>query len=90
VHAKAFTNIFGRYISNLDPYYILALAETASFHQVSVLRDAIWKYLALQTSIRVKIPVSTVHTIATCPRHSINRLDLITKATGCGLTFVVA
>ncbi|PSS22711.1 hypothetical protein M430DRAFT_16661 [Amorphotheca resinae ATCC 22711] len=44
------------YIADLDPYYILALTETASFHQVSVLRDAIWKYLACQTSIRVKIP----------------------------------
>ncbi|KAH8588290.1 hypothetical protein B0O99DRAFT_693577 [Bisporella sp. PMI_857] len=44
------------YIQNLDPYYILALAQTSSFHQVTVLRDAIWKHLALQTSIRVKIP----------------------------------
>ena len=51
-------NIFGRYIANLDPAYILALAETASFHQLSVLRDAIWKHLALQTSIMVKIPVT--------------------------------
>ncbi|OCK76085.1 hypothetical protein K432DRAFT_307150 [Lepidopterella palustris CBS 459.81] len=44
------------YIPNLDPNFILALAETASFHQVSALRDAIWKHLAFQTSIRVKIP----------------------------------
>jgi len=51
--------IFHSYIADLDPYYILALTETATFHQASVLRDAIWKYLALQTSIRVKIPVST-------------------------------
>ncbi|KAF2181077.1 hypothetical protein K469DRAFT_590492 [Zopfia rhizophila CBS 207.26] len=44
------------YIANLNPHYIFALTETASFHQVSVLRDAIWKHLALQTSIRVKVP----------------------------------
>jgi hypothetical protein len=52
-------SIFRSYITNLDPYYILALTETASFRQVSVLRDAFWKHVALQTSIRVKIPVST-------------------------------
>ncbi|KAF2193385.1 hypothetical protein K469DRAFT_734797, partial [Zopfia rhizophila CBS 207.26] len=44
------------YISNLDPYYILALINTASSHQVSALRDAIWKHLAWQMSIKVKIP----------------------------------
>ncbi|OCK76055.1 hypothetical protein K432DRAFT_307225 [Lepidopterella palustris CBS 459.81] len=44
------------YIADLDPYYVLALTETAAFHQVSVLKDAIWQHIALQTSIRVKIP----------------------------------
>ena len=47
------------YIANLDPAYIYALFERASFLQVSVLRYAIWKHIAFQTSIRVKIPVST-------------------------------
>lgn len=46
------------YITNLNPSYILALAETAPFHQVSALRDALWKHIALQTSLRVKLPVS--------------------------------
>ncbi|KAF2176999.1 hypothetical protein K469DRAFT_382413 [Zopfia rhizophila CBS 207.26] len=44
------------YISNLDPYYILALAETASFHQRPALKDAIWKHIAHQLSIWVDIP----------------------------------
>jgi hypothetical protein len=52
-------SLFRRYIANLDPYYILALAETASDHQVEALRDAIFKHIALQTSIRVRIPVSS-------------------------------
>jgi len=47
------------YIANLDPAYIYALFQRASFLQVSVLRYAIWKHIAFQTSIRVKIPVST-------------------------------
>lgn len=46
------------HIVNPNPYDFLALSETASFHQVSVLRDAIWRYFALQTSIRVTMPVS--------------------------------
>jgi hypothetical protein len=49
---------FHSYIANLDPHYIFALTETASFHQVSVLRDAIFRHLAMNTSIRVKVPVS--------------------------------
>ncbi|KAF2189216.1 hypothetical protein K469DRAFT_563071 [Zopfia rhizophila CBS 207.26] len=44
------------YISNLNPYYILALAKTASEYQVSVLKDTIWKHLTLQASVRVEIP----------------------------------
>jgi len=47
------------YIANLDPAYIYALFQRASFRQVAVLRYAIWKHIAFQTSIRVKIPVST-------------------------------
>jgi hypothetical protein len=57
-HATTYTLfLYGSYIQNLDPSYILALAETASFHQVSALRSGVWKHLALQTSIGVKIRV---------------------------------
>jgi hypothetical protein len=37
---------------------MLALAETAASHEVPLLRDAIWKYYARQTSLKVSIPVS--------------------------------
>jgi hypothetical protein len=47
------------YIANLDPHYIRALGETASDHQVGPLRDAIWSHLFLETSIRIKVSVST-------------------------------
>ena len=51
-------NCSNRYIENLSPSYIFALSETATDHQVPALRDAIWKHVALQPSIGVKIPVS--------------------------------
>jgi hypothetical protein len=44
------------YITDLDPACIHALAATASCHQTTVLRNAIYKHLAFQTSIAVKIP----------------------------------
>jgi hypothetical protein len=44
------------YITDLDPTCIRALAVTASCHQTTVLRNAIYKHLAFQTSIAVKIP----------------------------------
>ena len=44
------------YITNLDPACIHALAATASCHQTPVLRNAIYKHLAFQSSIAVKIP----------------------------------
>jgi hypothetical protein len=44
------------YVKDLDPSYILALGATVSHHQVEFLRDAIWKHLAFQTSIRVTVP----------------------------------
>jgi hypothetical protein len=37
---------------------MLALAETARFHEVALLRDALWNHIAGRTSLRVKIPVS--------------------------------
>src|SRR5205823_2687952 len=43
------------YVEDLDPNYILAIARTAPRHQVEMLRDAIWKHIALQTAIRIKI-----------------------------------
>lgn len=45
------------HINNLDAQYIRTLVETASFHQMEALQDAIWKHLALKTSLRVKLPV---------------------------------
>ena len=50
--------MYHSYIANLDPHYIFALAETASYHQVSVLRDAIFNHLEMNTSIKAKVPVS--------------------------------
>jgi hypothetical protein len=44
------------YITDLDPACIHALAATASCHQTPVLRNAIYKYLAFQTAIAVKVP----------------------------------
>ncbi|KAF3397013.1 hypothetical protein DPV78_008323 [Talaromyces pinophilus] len=41
------------YITNISPQYILAITETAPWHQVESLRDALWKHLASQTSIKV-------------------------------------
>jgi len=46
------------HIPDLKPHDIRVLVETVSFHQVKVLRDAIWKHIALRTSIRVKVQVS--------------------------------
>ncbi|KAH8797591.1 hypothetical protein F5882DRAFT_287248 [Hyaloscypha sp. PMI_1271] len=47
------------YISNMNPYHVLALAETASSgHHVDVLRNAIWQHLTHRSSLKVTIPVS--------------------------------
>jgi hypothetical protein len=45
---------------DLEPDHILVLAETASERQVPVLRDAIQKHLALETSLRVHIPLKGI------------------------------
>jgi hypothetical protein len=47
------------YIRNLDPSFILALAETAPVDQVSSLRDAISCHLARQVLLRVRLLVGT-------------------------------
>ncbi|KAF2280931.1 uncharacterized protein EI97DRAFT_14260 [Westerdykella ornata] len=39
-------------IADLNPLYMLVLAETAPGHQVDALADALWKHFALQTSLR--------------------------------------
>ncbi|EUC40142.1 hypothetical protein COCMIDRAFT_41480 [Bipolaris oryzae ATCC 44560] len=44
------------YISKLTPSFVCALAKTGWHHQMKALRDAIWKHIALETSIRVHIP----------------------------------
>jgi hypothetical protein len=45
------------YVENLDASYVRALLETASNFQEEALRDAIWKHLALEASLRVSIRV---------------------------------
>ena len=47
-----------RYIENMQPSDIRALAETAAFREVAVLREALWKHFARQMSLKVEIPVS--------------------------------
>ncbi|KAF2266353.1 hypothetical protein CC78DRAFT_615163 [Lojkania enalia] len=49
------------YVEGLDPYYILALVQTVHGYQVYGLRDTLWKYLALECSIKVKMPVNGFH-----------------------------
>jgi hypothetical protein len=43
----------------MNPYHVLALAETASYVHVDVLRNAIWQHLTHRSSLKVTIPVST-------------------------------
>jgi len=42
----------------MQPSDIRALAETAAFREVAVLREALWKHFARQMSLKVEIPVS--------------------------------
>ncbi|KAH8773330.1 hypothetical protein BGZ57DRAFT_824293 [Hyaloscypha finlandica] len=46
------------YIWNMNPYHVLALAETARYVHVDVLRNAIWQHLTHRSSLKVTIPVS--------------------------------
>jgi hypothetical protein len=48
-----------RYIYQLCPQYILSLLQTAYCHQQEALREAIWKHLTREASVRVHVPVST-------------------------------
>ncbi|KAF2684746.1 hypothetical protein K458DRAFT_487060 [Lentithecium fluviatile CBS 122367] len=44
------------YIADIDSDYVMALVNTVDWLQVPTLRDAIWKHITLQTSLRLKIP----------------------------------
>jgi hypothetical protein len=46
------------YISDLTPEYILALVVTATYCQVSVLRDAIYRHRSFSPSIQINVLVS--------------------------------
>lgn len=46
-----------RFIADPDPWSILALIGTASYHQVPVLRDALYRHVAFQTFIGVTFTV---------------------------------
>jgi hypothetical protein len=41
----------------MDPHYVLALAETATFQHAEPLKDAMSKHISRKAAIRVKIPV---------------------------------
>ena len=45
------------YISNLSSAYMLALTETASSHEVTTLKEAIWMHYDRQTRLSVTLPV---------------------------------
>lgn len=48
------------YIRNMDAAYMLALAETAAYHnEVLLLRDALWKHFDRQTWLNVNFPTNT-------------------------------
>jgi hypothetical protein len=51
--------IYCSYVSKLTPEFVKSLAKTAWHHQMDALRDAIWKHIALETSLRVHAPVSS-------------------------------
>ena len=46
-----------RFIADPDPWSILALIGTASYHQAPVLRDALYRHVAFQTFIGVTFTV---------------------------------
>ncbi|GAM35746.1 hypothetical protein TCE0_017f04308 [Talaromyces pinophilus] len=43
------------YITKMNPHYVLAVTETTPWYEVESLRDALWKHLAFQMSIEVKV-----------------------------------
>lgn len=46
-----------RFIADPDPWSILALIGTASYHQVPILRDALYRHVAFQTFMGVTFAV---------------------------------
>jgi hypothetical protein len=69
------SNHVSSYITDLDRWSILAIATTAPYSQVSVLRHSIYRYLAFKTSIGVSLLASIHYFVFTYPR--INRLSQI-------------
>jgi hypothetical protein len=60
-HVSEFTRTsltWCRYVADLTPDFILALAATASYLQAPIIRDAICKHVSFRPSIRVNVPVS--------------------------------
>jgi len=55
-HKPRFTNSLSldSYVSNLTPSFVRALAVSAWGHQITPLRDAICRHIAMETSIRVQ------------------------------------
>lgn len=45
------------YVSELDPTFILALAEAAEHDEKNALQDAICKHIASVTALQVHVPV---------------------------------
>ncbi|UPX18040.1 uncharacterized protein EKO05_0008363 [Ascochyta rabiei] len=50
------------YIYRLCPQYILALLQTAYYHQQAALREAIWKHIAGEALVRVQAPIDNFTT----------------------------
>lgn len=53
------------YITKMIPHYVLAITEAAPWHQVESLRDALWKHLTYQMSVKVNIV--SMNSIKECP-----------------------
>jgi len=56
-----------RFIADLDPWSILALIGTASYHQAPVLRDALYRHVAFQTFMGVSFAVCMSNLLKNCP-----------------------
>ncbi|KAH9203329.1 hypothetical protein DL95DRAFT_321621 [Leptodontidium sp. 2 PMI_412] len=89
------------YITDLSPACIHALAATASWLQAPVLRNAIYKHLAFQTSIAVKAPSAGFLTFqldlhlpffilgkSTPPKHSAEKVNTKPRRRWTDLSFL--
>lgn len=50
-----------RFVPDLDPFYVVAIVDTAPEHMVRPLRDAFSNHISLQTVMRVNIDVSAAN-----------------------------